>query len=189
MSFGESISECFRKYATFSGRATRSEYWWFILFQVLAGIAAGIIDLASGSPFGETGTAGAIVSVGLTLPSAAVIVRRLHDINRSGWWFGLPLIVLVVLFVVIFIALIGAGTAGGVDIVALSEPELMSQDVAAQLLPYACSLMVLAALSAVWGIVLFVFSLLDGTKGPNHYGEDPKMRQRGGRRARPTMPS
>ena len=146
------------------------------MFSVQVELAAKIIDSGSGVAFFETGTAGAIVSVGLTLPSAAVLVRRLHDINRSGWWFGLPLIVLVVLFVVIFIALIAAGAAGGVDIVALGEPEILPQDVAAQLLPYACSLMVLAALSVVWGIVLLVFSLLDGTKGPNHYGEDPKMR-------------
>ncbi|MBX3655621.1 MAG: DUF805 domain-containing protein [Ramlibacter sp.] len=76
MNFGQSISTCLSKYAIFSGRASRPEYWWFFLFQVLVSVAAGMIsDKLSG-----------LVSLGLLLPSLAVGARRLHDIGRSGWW-------------------------------------------------------------------------------------------------------
>lgn len=63
-------------YAQFSGRASRSEYWWFQLFGVLAGAAAGALSDGLG----------AAVSVALLLPSIATGVRRLHDVGRSGWW-------------------------------------------------------------------------------------------------------
>ena len=64
-------------YAQFDGRASRSEYWWFYLFTVLAGLAAEII--------GET--VGVLLSLFLLLPSFALAARRLHDVGRSGWWF------------------------------------------------------------------------------------------------------
>ena len=76
MNFGQAISTCLGKYATFSGRASRSEFWWFFLFQVLLLVAVSMIsDKLSG-----------LVSLGLLLPSLAVGARRLHDIGRSGWW-------------------------------------------------------------------------------------------------------
>lgn len=76
MTFGESIKSCFSKYATFSGRAPRSEYWWWTLFALLASLALSMIgDTFSG-----------VFSVAVFLPSIAVAARRLHDIDRSGWW-------------------------------------------------------------------------------------------------------
>ncbi|MGE0496784.1 MAG: DUF805 domain-containing protein [Ramlibacter sp.] len=76
MNFGQSISICLSKYATFSGRASRPEYWWFFLFQILVSVAAGVVsDKLSG-----------LVSLALLLPALAVGARRLHDIGRSGWW-------------------------------------------------------------------------------------------------------
>ncbi|MBX3585006.1 MAG: DUF805 domain-containing protein [Ramlibacter sp.] len=76
MNFGQSISVCLSKYATFSGRASRPEYWWFFLFQILVSVAAGVVsDKLSG-----------LVSLALLLPALAVGARRLHDIGRSGWW-------------------------------------------------------------------------------------------------------
>ena len=63
-------------YAQFEGRASRSEYWWFYLFTVLAG---GVADRVSG-------TVGDIASLVLLLPSLALAARRLHDTGRSGWW-------------------------------------------------------------------------------------------------------
>lgn len=92
MTFGESISTCFKKYATFDGRATRSEYWWFFLFTVLVSAALGIVSEALSGVF----------SIGVLLPSLAVGVRRLHDIDKSGWflllWF-IPLIGWIILIV------------------------------------------------------------------------------------------
>lgn len=71
-------------YAQFSGRASRSEYWWFYLFTVLAGVAADTIG----------DTVGNIASLALFLPSLALAARRLHDTGRSGWWFLLILTVI-----------------------------------------------------------------------------------------------
>jgi uncharacterized membrane protein YhaH (DUF805 family) len=71
-------------YAQFNGRASRSEYWWFYLFTVLAGVAADTIG----------DTVGNIASLALFLPSLALAARRLHDTGRSGWWFLLILTVI-----------------------------------------------------------------------------------------------
>jgi uncharacterized membrane protein YhaH (DUF805 family) len=82
VTFIESIQTCFRKYADFKGRASRSEYWWFTLFVVLVSIAAGLLGDAT-----NTGDAAhALLALALVLPYLAASARRLHDIGRSGWW-------------------------------------------------------------------------------------------------------
>lgn len=74
---GEALSRGFKNYATFSGRASRSEYWWWTL---VTGII-GIIPIL-----------GWIYAVIALVPSLALIVRRLHDTGRSGWWFFIILV-------------------------------------------------------------------------------------------------
>ncbi len=97
--FKEAIITCVQdKYVTFSGRASRSEYWFFALFNFLAGIVAGIIDAMI---FGDGGIINLIVVLGLFLPGLAVGVRRLHDIGKSGWWLLISLIPLIGLIVLI----------------------------------------------------------------------------------------
>lgn len=93
MTFTDSIKSCLNKYATFRGRAPRSEYWWFWLFCVLVEVATtvifGIIGYLFGKDFGAiiAGCIGAFLSsLLLFLPLLAVLVRRLHDTNYSGWW-------------------------------------------------------------------------------------------------------
>ena len=76
MNFGQAISVCLSKYATFTGRASRSEFWWFVLFQILVSLAAGMLG----------NVVGGLVNLALLLPSLAVGARRLHDIGKSGWW-------------------------------------------------------------------------------------------------------
>jgi uncharacterized membrane protein YhaH (DUF805 family) len=90
MSFSDAVSTCLRKYATFSGRARRSEYWWFTLANVLAAIVATVVDQILG-----TSVISLLVSLGLLLPSLAVAVRRLHDTDRTGWWCFIALVPLV----------------------------------------------------------------------------------------------
>jgi uncharacterized membrane protein YhaH (DUF805 family) len=85
MTFGESIQTCFSKYADFTGRASRAEYWWWSLFTVLATLAAGIIN----------DKLSALVSLGVLLPGLAVGARRLHDVNKSGWFQLLYLVPLI----------------------------------------------------------------------------------------------
>jgi uncharacterized membrane protein YhaH (DUF805 family) len=88
-----------RKYATFAGRAQRSEYWYFILIYLLVYVALLIAGgvIGSSSPMLSTGLQllGALFSLGMFIPSLAVSVRRLHDTDRSGWWFLIGLVPLI----------------------------------------------------------------------------------------------
>ena len=80
MTFTQSIKTCFNKFIDFSGRASRSEYWWFFLFTLIVRILTGWIP-----------GVGFVVALVLLLPSLSVTVRRLHDTNRTGWWLLLPI--------------------------------------------------------------------------------------------------
>ena len=114
MEFKDAVRKCFANYATFSGRAPRSEFWWFMLFLLLANFAIGILDAllfgrtADGSP---VSVLGALFSLAVLLPSIAVGVRRLHDLDKSGWWYLLILIPLVGTLVLIFF-FVQKGTEG-----------------------------------------------------------------------------
>ncbi len=99
MNFMTSIQTCFRKYATFKGRASRSEYWYFILFYMIVSIMLNLF--VAFLPQTLALIALAAFLLGFTLPSLAVGVRRLHDINKSGWFMLLgfiPLINFVLLY-------------------------------------------------------------------------------------------
>ena len=79
----------FRRYADFSGRSRRKEFWGFALICVLGGIALVIADVALGTynPESGLGLLSGLFTLVLLVPSVAVTVRRLHDIDRSGWWY------------------------------------------------------------------------------------------------------
>ena len=86
MNFFQAIESGLRKYVDFSGRAARSEFWYFTLFVVVVGWVAAILDLVAfpaltGSPLN------AAFNLAMLLPSVAISARRLHDIDRTGWWF------------------------------------------------------------------------------------------------------
>lgn len=91
-----------KKYADFSGRARRKEYWMFFLIYVLISIVIGFVlgliggILGMGSALGDIVTL--ILALGLLIPSISVAVRRMHDIGRSGWWILVPIVGLVFLF-------------------------------------------------------------------------------------------
>ncbi|MGE4314100.1 MAG: DUF805 domain-containing protein [Pseudobdellovibrionaceae bacterium] len=113
MTFTESVKCGFSIYVTFSGRASRSEYWWWFLFNILVAIGAGILDAAffGTSAAQTTGPLGALTTLALFLPSIAVFIRRLHDRDKSGWWF-LFLFVPLIGFIVLMIWMIMPGTDG-----------------------------------------------------------------------------
>lgn len=138
---------CFKKYATFSGRANRAEFWWFTLFNFLAGILAALI------PFGG------LYSLVALIPGMAVTVRRLHDTNRSGWWYFSELI--VVLVVLIFSIPFG---------ISLAATGSTTAETGAFMLVF-LGLFVLYLV--VWTILLIVFWCLPGTDGENKYGKKP----------------
>jgi len=101
MSFGDAVSTCFSKYAVVSGRASRSEYWFFQLFIAILmlslAVLGGISDVFQNSAVQEAGNislpgiifgAGVFVLIlGLFLPHLCVTVRRIHDTGASGWWY------------------------------------------------------------------------------------------------------
>lgn len=98
--FGEAVRHCFKNYATFAGRASRSEFWWFALFLVIASIAPAVIDLIAAYTFISDNAYFALadamdflslaVTLGTFLPSLAVSVRRAHDVGHSGWFVLIP---------------------------------------------------------------------------------------------------
>lgn len=97
MNFSEAISSGFRNYANFSGRACRSEYWFWTLFAVLVSVAANIIDNVA-----TFGLLSIISGLALLLPGLAVSIRRLHDLDRTGWWFLLVFTVIGAIVLIIF---------------------------------------------------------------------------------------
>jgi uncharacterized membrane protein YhaH (DUF805 family) len=112
MGFTDAIKTGFQKYIGFSGRAARSEYWYWVLFVLLLQIVAWLVDMTLFG-FNTTGVnpIGVIVSLATLLPGLAVSVRRLHDIDRVGWWIFLALIPIVGAIVLIYWACL-RGTVG-----------------------------------------------------------------------------
>lgn len=118
MSFGTAISTCFSKYAVFSGRARRSEFWYWMLFHFIVVVITTILDKLLGTHInftkvGDTTYASAyspgwittVAVLALLLPSIAVAVRRLHDTDRSGWWWWVGAICFIgqIILVVFFV--------------------------------------------------------------------------------------
>ena len=89
--------EVLKKYAVFSGRARRKEYWYFSLFNLLITIVLAVIDGMTGTLIAEAniGLLGGIYALAILIPFLAVSVRRLHDTDRSGWWLLITLIPLI----------------------------------------------------------------------------------------------
>lgn len=84
------------KYATFSGRSRRREYWFFALFYVLIYVALTVVDALTGSlSGGGIGLLSGLFALGMLIPSLSVTCRRLHDTDRSGWWMLISLIPLI----------------------------------------------------------------------------------------------
>ncbi|MFL6796857.1 MAG: DUF805 domain-containing protein [Xanthobacteraceae bacterium] len=101
MTFGEAISSGFQNYVNFTGRASRSAFWYWFLFAVLLSIAASIIDQVAFSHSDITPIS-SLVGLALLLPGIAVTVRRLHDTDRSGWWvllWFIPIIGWIILII------------------------------------------------------------------------------------------
>lgn len=80
MGFVDAIKVCFNKYATFTGRASRAEYWWWVLFTFVVGALC--------SMFGHVGQyVSGVASLAFLVPSLAVAWRRMHDIGKGGGWY------------------------------------------------------------------------------------------------------
>lgn len=179
MNFGEAIKSVFSKYATFSGRARRSEYWFFYLFNVLVRMGLGVVSmifvfcytlfemaatpdfvfpsfywLFYGVIYGVVG----LWALAVFLPFLAVTVRRFHDIGKSGWWL---LVMMLPGFVYLcYVACVVYNAA-----VHDSEPDMKSFLIVTGLGILVCIGLV------VWQIVWLV---RDSEPGENQYGPNPK---------------
>ncbi len=116
MGFMQAVRSGFSNYVTFSGRARRSEYWFWVLFAIIVASIALVLDMRF-FPDSVTATAGvedgmasaqatggpitALVGLALFLPGLAMTIRRLHDTDRSGWWILLGLIPIIGIIVLI----------------------------------------------------------------------------------------
>ena len=112
MSFTEAVRSVYGNYAKFDGRASRSEYWWFFLFSFLVALAFWVVALVlyaatrSAAVFGIVFAGIAIFGIASLIPSIAVGVRRLHDTDRSGWWYLIAFIPYIgAIILLIFFAL------------------------------------------------------------------------------------
>ena len=164
-----------KRYADFSGRSRRTEFWMFALGQfllwflwtlvVFATVGAALVNggspgsiTAAGSGFVVLVLVAIVVWLALLIPTLAVNVRRLHDTNRSGWWYG-GLLILYAVISVVNLATVSSTAEGGQP----SAGGLIVQGV-------------LGLVLLIYGVVLLIFYLLDGTPGHNRYGPDPKGR-------------
>ncbi len=105
--------EALKKYAVFSGRSRRMEYWFFVLFNLIVAIVLALIDMLIGtfSAVQNIGLLSGIYGLAVLIPSLAVTVRRLHDIDRTGWWILINLIPLIGSIVLLVFSLL-PGTPG-----------------------------------------------------------------------------
>ena len=89
--------EALKKYAVFSGRSRRMEYWYFVLFNIIVAVVLALIDTLLGTfnVMQGVGLLSGIYGLAVLIPTLAVTVRRLHDIDRTGWWIFINLIPLI----------------------------------------------------------------------------------------------
>lgn len=98
--------EVLKKFAVFNGRSRRSEYWYFVLFNIIIAFVLGFIDGMLGMVSSNgLGLLGGIYSLAVLIPGIAVSIRRLHDTDRSGWWLLIALIPFVgAIVLIVFMA-------------------------------------------------------------------------------------
>lgn len=160
-----------KKYAVFTGRARRKEYWMFVLFNIIFNIVANILDeilglkMESSSGYTSSGVISSLYGLAVLIPTLAVAVRRFHDIGKSGWIlvrYTIAMAAIILLWVAFLFA-------NAVDF------ENMNELMAIGSVLMSTALFILVALGLwVWMIVLLA---KDGDRGDNKYGSDPKAEE------------
>ncbi len=102
MNFQEAIVSGFNNYFNFKDRASRSEFWYWTLFAFLVGIVAQVLDAVVFGAGAQVQPLNLISSLALLAPGLAVSVRRLHDVDKSGWWLLIALTVIGILFPLLY---------------------------------------------------------------------------------------
>ena len=163
MTFKQSILTCLRKYFTFSGRASRSEYWWFFLFCMLGGAISGAIEgFINGitrTPDGPTLISGAF-NLATLIPSLAVGWRRMHDSGRSGLHLFYPLIAIMGLLVFI-------GFSGNAQTLMADDPSAAFEGLLGLVLIAALGVIAISPFLVLWWLTR------PSQPGQNQYGPNP----------------
>jgi len=175
MNFAESIKTCFKKYATFSGRASRSEFWWWMLFVMLYNSLLGfffqegaeteafknkLLENSANNNFIETlhssfvdapTTIISLLSLIVLFPTIAVKIRRLHDINYGGWWIAPYIFALSIVWI----------------------EKIYQSQLQISLHSFATLSGILVLLMMVYPFILLILLIKKGTIGDNRFGKDP----------------
>ena len=174
MGFFEAVKTCLKKSFVFKGRARRSEFWWWTLFSTVFGF---IVTLPAEEISEDNVLLMVLYTLGLLalcvylgIANFAVATRRLHDIGRSGWWYGATLIfgaVWTVWMVVKMFGIIGGMNLAHVDVESDAFAlTLLKEMWAVVLIPY--------VIYIAYSILLLVWYCKDSQPGANKYGENPK---------------
>jgi uncharacterized membrane protein YhaH (DUF805 family) len=137
------------KYANFTGRASRPEYWWYVLALCIAYLVLHIVESIVGVDhmFFTYGPLTLLLMLGTLVPSIAVGIRRLHDTDRPGWWLLIALVPYGLMALAGLMALVGGGFFGLLAMMGL-----------------------IGIVAMIGGIVLLIFMVLPGTLGDNRFG-------------------
>lgn len=153
MSFGEAIKSVFFKYGTFSGRACRSEYWYFFLFNLIAAIGLSLLAVINPS----LKILSPIYSLAVFIPGLAVAVRRLHDIGKSGWTMLIFMIQSIIFSIILSLYFFKASDG--------NDPSTL-----------------LTILLGIFGLITFALAIIfivwmckDSQHSDNQYGPNPKL--------------
>ena len=160
MSFGEAIKSVFSKYATFSGRARRSEFWYFFLLNFIICFVLGFIPVLS--------WVSGLWSLAILIPFVAVTVRRFHDIGKSGWYYLVPLIpALAYTGYLVYYVMKTVKEVGVYDMDAIARH---ITDHPSGIL----AIVVLGLLTIITTIIWIVWMAKDSQPGENKWGPNPK---------------
>ena len=158
MNMIEAVQSCLKKYVGFSGRARRSEYWYWVLATIIIAVILAIIEAVLGLSTEGDGPLSNLFNLAIFLPGLAVSFRRLHDTGRSGWWIGGFYLGLLI-FGIIIALIIGVDYASG-DFDSFYG--------------FGFILIILILAVFAYAIMLLVFMCQDSHDGPNKYGPNPK---------------
>ena len=167
MNFTTSIKTVYSKYATFKGRASRSQLWWFILYQIIMYVFLSLLSLTL-IPFSKkldflTTYQTVLITFCLLhfIPNTMLIIRRYHDVNKSAWWYIIPLLISfpkkTIFKFVDYLFTLKIMTKANIYLGAI----------------FTILISAFAVAGLVLGITLFFWTIFEGTVGPNKYGPDP----------------
>ena len=160
MNMIDAVKSVLSQYFGFSGRARRSEYWFWVLATILVSIVVIIVEAILGLPYDGTGPISLVLSLAIFFPGLAVTFRRLHDTGRSGWWIGGFYLGVIIFGIIIGAMAVGAVASGSGDTAVMASLGVFA---------------IIGGLAIIiYSIALLIFLCQDSHPGPNKYGPNPK---------------